>query len=840
MDSSLQKYIDKSILINTGLDTVMKQSLLLIRSKHFPCYFIFLVVTGTFVLYRLIGWTRFGIKVNLGVDINEIYTQKSYRNNFVDNYQPFCGPHTLSVNKNVSNKGRFSKCHLSPVSHSGCDNIFKRYYQTTPVPKCHAELSVKLCWTTHLAGYKRFAITCNFHQCNRDMLISVGILEPLYGNLIWHHFVYNNVSEKTILDLANASLLQKNPFMFIECKRNVDSQLLTQLLILPLNRGTSKKLYSNESVAHPVNINLILIDSVSRQHFYRTLPNTVRYLQKLRSTKEWEVLDFELFQSIKGRTFENLKALFEGEVHEIGEKFEGTSVPPTSVEFYKLLSKFKQAGYDTLYQEDLCWEHHWGLIRDIGVFKLKLAKDVRFTSFMNAIARNSIENLGMTHSSCEVFRRLGIIDHFNYLGSLCIGGEYMHDYFLRYVCKSLESHNNRPLLSFLLINVGHEGTGLRIRTFDDSLMKFLTSSRRYQSTVHILFSDHGNSYGPFSRTAEGHLETFHPFLFMLIPRKLAMLLGQQTMRDLRNNQRSLISILDLHFTLTGLLSLLVKDQKKKLSHGSNLGLLAPIYTSRSCDDLNLHRGTLCFCNGWRTSLPTTSVHYLIAEFILAKITRKIYKSQQKLQISNRFCQKLNGIAVMNVWQRIKRERILIGLDIQVQGDNLFSCTISCAIDTPDSFEIKIEEIQRRSSFGIYQTCADHNVPLKFCICSIEHQKGVVYNRLPGTPTASMFSVLTGSLGIHNDCLYILTRSYHAGTVFEASNACSNVTYTVRMTFQLDNMKLAAPTYKRVVSPSSVAHLAVVIMDQPGVSWNYKYTTDISWKGIKKNVIRDLD
>ena len=808
-----------------------------LKSKYFPYFLIFLVGTTIYALYHIN--VRFLFHDKLRPDRLGFVRKKEHHANLIKNYQPFCGPYSLDLNDasyNYKNfeipSGNNSACSLSGVSRSGCENIMGTYYQTS-IAECGAE-SAEICRIEGSDGQRLSSLKCNFDRCHKIMRISVGIINTANGILSWHHYTYDSISEKNIIDFAMSTLANKNPFMFIECTRDMGTELITQLLVLPYHYTPPPppaQRSHDMPPSHSVNINMILVDSISRQHFYRTLPDTVRYLQKLRYTEQLEVLDFELFHSIKGRTYENLQALFEGEIREVGEEFEGLSTPPKGVDFSALLSKFRRFGYTTLYQEDLCWEYDWGLIKDTGVYQLHLDKDVKFSSFVRAIANGGIDNLGLTHSICEMFRRFRIIDGFNYLGDLCFSGEYIHDYFLDYASQALNSHTDNPLFSFLLLNVGHEGTGRRIRTFDASLVKFLTSARQYKNTIHILFSDHGNSYGPFSRTLEGHLETFHPFMFMLIPQHVAALLGKRKLQTLKRNQKALVSILDLHFTLTELLSLFSGEQAKEYLP-SNSGLFGPIGV-RDCDDLQLHRGTLCFCDGWKSPLPTVSTHFLIAEFVLARVNGKIHKSQKKQKDSLHYCQHLSGITVSNVWQKIEKHKVLLGLDIKVQDDNTFNAIVSFTIDAPKSFEMKIDAIQRMSSFGIYRVCAHSNVPLEFCVCSRNHSVNSVLSEVHDYLNDSMFSVKTTPRKVHSNCLYILTRSYTVGAVFEASNICRNVSYSVKLRFTLDNMKLAANTYNKVVSPYSVAHLAVVIMDQPGIPWSYKYSSDISWKKVSK-------
>ena len=62
-------------------------------------------------------------------------------------------------------------------------------------------------------------------------------------------------------------------------------------------------------------MNVLTLDSVSREHFFRQLPNTAREMQAVNQIRSLddsaaEILDFEMFQSLAPKTFPNMRALF--------------------------------------------------------------------------------------------------------------------------------------------------------------------------------------------------------------------------------------------------------------------------------------------------------------------------------------------------------------------------------------------------------------------------------------------------------------------------------------------------------------------------------------------------
>ena len=76
---------------------------------------------------------------------------------------------------------------------------------------------------------------------------------------------------------------------------------------------TFKKVEDGKSRS-AININVIMLDSISRPHFYRSLPRAVKAFRTITEDPNIKAtaLDFELDQSIGQQTFENLRPFFSG------------------------------------------------------------------------------------------------------------------------------------------------------------------------------------------------------------------------------------------------------------------------------------------------------------------------------------------------------------------------------------------------------------------------------------------------------------------------------------------------------------------------------------------------
>ena len=163
--------------------------------------------------------------------------------------------------------------------------------------------------------------------------------------------------EKGLAVIIKNTTKNKFYFVFVLC-RKTKSEWLSQLL--PIDPRLTIHEADSQRDPRAVNVNIILIDSVARAHFYRSLPRTVKTFQSWvdqPSNAPATVLDFELFQAVYGHTNENTQALFAG-----------TFINPNSsgaVEMGVLFGHYKKAGYQTTWQEDLCYKGVWGLRRDL-------------------------------------------------------------------------------------------------------------------------------------------------------------------------------------------------------------------------------------------------------------------------------------------------------------------------------------------------------------------------------------------------------------------------------------------------------------------------------------------
>ena len=558
-------------------------------------------------------------------------------------------------------------------------------------------------------------VRCRGDLCHGNL--SLGLLAPDTGELQWEKLESLARLETKIALLikqrAAANVYQR--FCFIRCNTYGEQlgevgRAISQLLMFPPPIDWAGHNSNRPVDPPPISINIIHIDSISRRHFYRSLPRTAAVLQRLgrgenNLSNAIKVLDFRLLQTLKGRTYESLRLLFTGQLPPrldlMSNPTDSDEEPSnSSIALEQLMAPLKRDGFATLYQEDMCWESGWGLVRHLGVSRSQVGrasekrKEV-WEKLMRAINSSLIEDVGPSFSSCELLRAYGVSHPFHGPPSICANGRYQHDYAFDYLHQFQRQMNalRKPFFSFLMTNVAHEPTGRRVQTLDESLCKYLASIATLDNQVTIVTADHGNSYGEYvENTLQGRIEMFNPPLFILMPKSVTNSLGPNILRALENNQNNLVTFLDLHLFLKQLTHMPIKHTTNRRKHQkyvrakymrhtgskaelssldellgaaqpqlmgaahSKQGLHMPLPINRTCDDLPMFVDTICICDGHFTRAAPQPRYVLLAAFALGQLNNRIQAQRVNANVSpatakSTGCLPLTLHSLVDVWVR---------------------------------------------------------------------------------------------------------------------------------------------------------------------------------------------
>ena len=672
-------------------------------------------------------------------------------------------------------------------------------------------------------------INCNKHVCKSGSIF-VGSVNPKTGVVMSQDWTEFRSVES--LELALPGMILNNvknglSFCLIRCVKNDD--IIDQLLTFPRifkqhrikmreqremyvrgerkrgrkQRGKRKKLF---------NINILVLDSVSRNHFYRMLNETVSTLREAVSGRDVRVLDYEFLQSLAPYTSKNIKALFTGTTES-----EAHHNLKQNIGINTLYAHFKRHGYYTLFQEDSCWYDRWGTVLENNIRKEKIPVDIEelrksWRQFRNLTKTYSIDDYGLTHFSCVTFAMNRITNMFNKPLKVCYDGQPISSYFLRYAQDFLKQANSkdRPAFSYLHSNFGHEESGLRIKALDNALSEFVGDMAKRKDTLTIILSDHGPKTTIYSQDyLHGRYETYDSLLFMIIPKKVQNGLGESRISTLAKNQKSLITMHDIHQMLTEMTQL---HRRKRSS-----GLFSDVL-KHTCDSIPLINYGLCKCRDWERLFTDQSPRSMgLAEFATKFLNNKI---REQFSISNRSgfgkCRDLQLHRIWNIRQRISNDTYITTFDLVVQPFYTVFLVQTKHTESNGIIEnIQLQSWRRVSLYRHYIKCKDKSVDIELCVCN--RKKRNFRKRLLRMIEDAKVSKNSEIINTKVSCLYILLTKVkdklESIFSYDAINICS-VGYMITAVYNPKNAdSLQDKKIRKEMQPNTDTFLFTVVVKE---------------------------
>ncbi|XP_028417817.1 uncharacterized protein LOC114542477 [Dendronephthya gigantea] len=685
--------------------------------------------------------------------------------------------------------------------------------------KCDIKDAVKICSISGGENYKReqVQVSCNDSHC-RGKTILLGLFNEKMGKVTWRKL--NNT------DNLNAQLKQHilsstfaPRFALLKCGKG------TQVLGFPtiLKRAKpSRRLEKRRTFS----INIVVEDSLSRAHFYRTLLKTastfrdIVYNQTIPST----LLEFEKVQGYGSTTFNNLKRLFTGQKYNkvidnckyTVEEFKANgSMFNCTYGVEEMFARYKNAGYSTLLQEDHCWRDAWGSFMDprkqLDPVKDEMQRLSRWKDFVQLVQlsgrQQTIDDYGMSILTCDVYRKFKVTNPFSskITPNVCFAGRHYASFFLEYVKKYTELNDmaDQPFIAYTHVLTSHDTNGRRIVNDDESLSELFRHAAHLRNTLTIFASDHGAKATDFAAySTQGREEVFQPLLFMIIPHEVSKLLGSEAMNALVLNQNRLVGVEDLEEEgLDGPL------KKSRLQ-----GLFRPVSLNRTCKEMKISSVALCLCDGMENTISNnTGTVRWAAEFVLGTLNNRIqeqYTTNIKTQLgkmaTSKFfgygaCQRYVITGVTNARQVVVgiNQKLLFTL-LAKPNDRKTAEIFDVELTFPmkqGEHGIILNNLVRVSRFNEYEICSDTGVDPKLCACHPYKTNNTLWRR-------KLFSMVTSqaTLGmkpqtqfLDKPCLVIIARVtkteirpgrwQNATETYEAINRCRNVKYKLKISFR---------------------------------------------------------
>ena len=637
------------------------------------------------------------------------------------------------------------------------------------------------------------SVRCDLTACGGNP-VQVITIDPEYGILDdierWYKFATAKSLEYFIPDYVMKNSFKGLQFCYLRCRHPTRQEFIKQILSFPpiMEEFEKPDVLLNKNV---LNFNILVLDSVSRAHFYRSLPETVRTMRNIvnDNSKRATVLDFELMQSTAPYTFYNMRSFMSGKTQENKKQEYGIKL------LYGLL---KSKGFYTMLQEDSCWYDPWG-----SLFTNNVHQNTTPTSFeefaqhwgdyTHRVSGYHVDDLGLSHTSCDVYRQYGTTNAFE-LPRTCFSGRPHGEFFLDYTATVFRAYRDsgkkRPVFAYTQLNVGHETSGRRIRQIDDKLSWFVHSMAKDRDTLTIILSDHGPKTTKFSfRTMTGRAEIYDSLLFMILPKGVAQKLEMARTGALFANQRRLITTLDLHKAIISYV---------KSSESQSQGVFAEVSSKRTCANLTMKLSAVCKCANWETSFPDDYSNFTwLAEFALGEINNNIqreFMSGGGKRYGFGKCQRLVGYSFQKVRHRMENGKAVVTMDIIVHPKKeIFEAQFRYSKNSRGIRDLaEIQSLRRVSIYRHFQRCADPQVPLDHCVCHNKTWKtrqtswkwidvksnSDILNIIRRTKSFNSKTIIKN---LHSNCLLLLPRKHSRTVVYEIANACSDRKYKVRIT-----------------------------------------------------------
>ena len=274
----------------------------------------------------------------------------------------------MTIHKGGASPLHNTECRPHLPTEDACVFAAKVFKHQPSIAKCHDQKGPphQLCRVTDIRNGARLSppeVTCDASVCLRTAVIKMLIVDPSDGNYLQLELP-GTTSNSDIQDTVTKAIptTRKNGynFLFIDCIGRKNGEKVSQLLTFIPDEKIFKP--DHKSSANKVNVNVVLLDSISRPHFFRSLPKTASFLRQKSEDPKFDahIFDFELFQSVHGHTHENEHALFGGELYP--ENFTKSDKENAATNMERLFGIFKDAGYQTMAQSDLCWKSYYGFL----------------------------------------------------------------------------------------------------------------------------------------------------------------------------------------------------------------------------------------------------------------------------------------------------------------------------------------------------------------------------------------------------------------------------------------------------------------------------------------------
>ncbi|XP_043211615.1 uncharacterized protein LOC122376025 [Amphibalanus amphitrite] len=346
-------------------------------------------------------------------------------------------------------------------------------------------------------------------------------------------------------------------------------------------KEVSKSTASSTSSEDKLNVYMVAIDSVSRLNFKRQMPEVDKKLKSLGA------IMMNGLTKVGRNTLPNMLPLLAGMTIDELKPFSGKPLDGLPL----LWKNFSSLGYSTLYTED--------------------------ESFMSTFNynRKGFHITPTDYYMRPLYRAMGNSTSVKKSTITCVNQRAHFDLQIQWLEDFISLPEVTPQFSLVFSNsLSHRGPLTYVHPMEKRLGKFIhtfTKSSRFNSSILLVFSDHGVRIGSIMKTELGGYESRLPFFYILLPPWYEKRYPERV-ANLRINCHRLTTFFDVHATLRQLLVDAGGAVPPPMRH-PGVSLFEPIAEERSCEAAEI-APHWCVCRA-RKPLSTNSSVVLRAAFI---------------------------------------------------------------------------------------------------------------------------------------------------------------------------------------------------------------------------------
>ena len=431
---------------------------------------------------------------------------------------------------------------------------------------------------------------------------------------------------------------------------------------------------------------LIGIDSISRLNLVRTMPRTVKFLEK----NGW--LEYKGYNKMDDNTFPNLMAILTG--YNLDQVKSSCWKQRTDyMDRCPILWKdFSENGYVTMYAEDE---------PTIGTFNyhkkgfLEQPTDYYLRPFMLAAEKYLPKKM----------------EDSNQL-NLCLGPRSNAGHVLDAALDFAHTFRDDPSFSLFWTNSFSHNDLNRPSSMDGEIRTFfedLAETGVLNSTMVIFLSDHGIRFGKIRETYVGWIEERLPFLYFWVPPWYKKSYPHKYASLVINSDR-LTSPFDLHLTLRDILG---SQSNGSLGCPKCQSLFEDVPWNRSCQDVGV-TGHWCTCSEYKTISTDAEPVKRMVDFVLKELNTILDNGTQYLGNGTK-CAKLETNRILSVRRKVVafnmgHEEYVLLFETS-PNDGLFEASIKYK----NTFQL-IDTVSRVNAYGGQSKCMNEATLQKYCFC----------------------------------------------------------------------------------------------------------------------------